>query len=212
MLKDDNSPLKNDRSPSMDDSSSSKDDSSSSKYDSSSSKDDSSSSKDDSSSSKDDRSSSKDDSSSSKDDSSSSKDDSSSSMDDSSYSKDDRSSSKDDRSSSKDDSSSLKNESILSKEVQKRIIKGNIDISFKKKYIVKVKERLTEEIYYFTIHGKVRYDSLLPAVKISLPTIMRDFQLLRKLKLIEHVGPREGGHYVLSEEGKKLTVQVNEKN
>jgi len=89
--------------------------------------------------------------------------------------------------------------------LKKKIIRENLDNKFKKKFINKVKNRLTEEIYYFSSHEKVRVDALLKTIKISFPAIMRDFQLLRKYNWIEHVGPREGGHYVLSEDGRMLT-------
>ena len=88
---------------------------------------------------------------------------------------------------------------------KKEIIRKNLDDRFKKKFINKVKNRLTEEIYYFSSNEKVRVDALLKTIKISFPAIMRDFQLLKKYNWIEHVGPREGGHYVLSEDGIKLT-------
>ena len=89
--------------------------------------------------------------------------------------------------------------------LKKKIIRENLDNKFKKKFINKVKNRLTDEIFYFSTHEKVRVDALLKIIKISFPAIMRDFQLLRKYNWIEHVGPREGGHYVLSEDGKMLT-------
>ena len=89
--------------------------------------------------------------------------------------------------------------------IKKMIIRENLDNKFKKKFINKVKNRLTDEIFYFSTHEKVRVDALLKIIKISFPAIMRDFQLLRKYNWIEHVGPREGGHYVLSEDGKMLT-------
>ena len=102
---------------------------------------------------------------------------------------------------------------ILAETVQereKRIIRGNIEKKFKKKFINKVKKRLTEEIYYFSSHEKVRVDALLKVIRISFPAVMRDFQLLRKYNWIEHVGPREGGHYRLTKEGRILTIEAEE--
>ncbi len=97
----------------------------------------------------------------------------------------------------------ISSESI--EKLKKKIIRENLDIMFKNKFINKVKNRLTDEIYYFSIHDKVRVDAMLKTIKISFPAIMRDFQLLKKYNWIEHSGPREGGHYVLSAEGIKLT-------
>ena len=44
-------------------------------------------------------------------------------------------------------------------EREKRIIRDNIEKKFKKKFINKLKKRLTEEIYYFSSHEKVRVDA-----------------------------------------------------
>ena len=66
-----------------------------------------------------------------------------------------------------------------------------------------IKERLTKEIQLLYEQGFITVEIIKRLLKLSRRTTLRDISLLKKMGVIEFVGARKTGKYVLTEKGKK---------
>ena len=83
-------------------------------------------------------------------------------------------------------------------------ITKNLKKVFKKRYIDKVINKLTEEIYYLNTNDKIKVSDITNAINLSVPTFMRNMKLLKKNKWVEYIGSRKNGYYSITNEGRKM--------